>query len=69
MDLRELYADPAAPVTIKPFIHRELWERGEEAKTFVEDRIFEINEEEMAEIDAEGTIPNYYIEEEEEDRD
>jgi hypothetical protein len=30
-DLRELYADPLVPVTVKPFIHRELWERGIEA--------------------------------------
>ena len=30
-DLRELYRDPLVPVTVKPFIHRELWERGLEA--------------------------------------
>lgn len=30
-DLRELYADPLVPITVKPFIHAELWERGIEA--------------------------------------
>jgi hypothetical protein len=57
MDLRELYADPSVPVTIKPFIHRELWGRGEEPKKFLEEQIFEIDEEEIAEIEAEGTMP------------
>jgi hypothetical protein len=55
MDLRELYADPSAPVTIKPFIHRELWERGEQPKV-PEGRVYEIDEEEIAELEAEGTI-------------
>jgi hypothetical protein len=58
MDLRELYADPSLPVTIKPFIHRELWERGEEPKLVVEEKIFEISEEEMAEFEAEDRILN-----------
>jgi len=58
MDLRELYADPSVPVTIKPFIHRELWERGEEPKLVVEEKIFEISEEEMAEFEAENRIMN-----------
>ena len=56
MDLRELYTDPSVPVTIKPFIHRELWERGEEPKHAAEEKVFEIGEEEMAEFEAEGTI-------------
>ncbi len=43
-DLREVYADPSVPVTIKPFIHRELWERGEEPNRPREEQIFEINE-------------------------
>ncbi len=68
VDLRELYADPALSVTIKPFIHRELWNRGEEAKTVVEDRVFEIDEKEMAEIEAEGAIPNFIEEEKEQGR-
>jgi hypothetical protein len=54
MDLRELYADPSVPVTIRPFIHRELWDRGEEPKEILEEKVFEIDEEEMAEIEAEG---------------
>lgn len=53
MDLRELYADPSVPVTVRPFIHRELWDRGEEPKKVLEEQVFEINEEEMAEIEAE----------------
>jgi hypothetical protein len=68
MDLRELYADPALSVTIKPFIHRELWNRGEEAKTVVEDKVFEIDEEELAEIEAESAIPNSMEEEDEENQ-
>jgi hypothetical protein len=44
-------------VTIKPFIHRELWGRGEEPKKVIEDRVFEIDEEEIAEIEAEGSMP------------
>ncbi len=56
MDLRELYADPSVPVTIKPFIHRELRERGEEPGTAREDRVFEIDEEELAEIEVEGNV-------------
>ena len=57
MDLRELYSDPSLPVTVRPFIHRELWLRGEEPKLVVEERVFEISEEEMAEIEAEGMMP------------
>jgi hypothetical protein len=48
MDLRELYADPSVPVTIKPFIHRELWERGEDPKKVIEEQVFEIDEEECS---------------------
>jgi hypothetical protein len=58
MDLRELYHDPAVPVTIKPFIHRELWERGTDAKEAVEEQVFEIDEEEIAEIEREEKIPS-----------
>jgi hypothetical protein len=53
MDLRELYADPAVPVTIKPFIHRELLRRGEDAKPVIEEKVFELNEEEMTEFERE----------------
>jgi hypothetical protein len=63
MDLRELYADPSVPVTIKPFVHRELWGRGEEPKMVFEEQVFEIDEEEIAEIEAEGTMPKIVNEE------
>ena len=59
MDLRELYADPSVPVTIKPFIHRELWGRGEEPGQDREDRVFEIDDEELAEIEADGAMPKF----------
>jgi len=55
MDLRELYADPSLPVTIKPFIHRELWERGEHAEKSGEETVYEIDEDEMESLDAEVT--------------
>jgi len=58
MDLRELYSDPSVPVTVRPFIHRELWERGEEPKLVVEEKVFEISEEEMEEFEAEDRIMN-----------
>ncbi len=47
MDLRELFADPSIPVTIKPFIHRELWERDNDWMTTKkeEETVYEINEE------------------------
>ena len=57
VDLRDLYADPSIPVTIKPFIHRELWQRGEEPTQVAEEKVFEIGEEEMAEIEAEEGMP------------
>jgi hypothetical protein len=44
------------PVSIKPFIHRELWERGEQPDKVPEERVYEIDEEEMAELEAEETI-------------
>jgi hypothetical protein len=44
-DLRELYADPLVPITVKPFIHRELWERGIEALPPNDDEIvYEMDE-------------------------
>ena len=64
MDLRELYADPSVPMSTRPFIHRELLKRGEEPTDHVEERIFEIDEEEMAEIEAEGMISEFVDEEE-----
>jgi hypothetical protein len=69
MDLRELYADPSVPVTIRPFIHRELWVRGEEPSLEVREHVFEIDKEEMAEIEAEGTIPEFVEEEDQQKSD
>jgi hypothetical protein len=64
MDLRELYADPSLPVTIRPFIHRELRGRGEEPTLDVKERVFEIDEDELAELEAEGMMPEIFDEEE-----
>lgn len=55
MDLRELYADPSLPVTIKPFVHRELWERGQQPGKAGGEQVYEIDEEEMEALDAEVT--------------
>jgi hypothetical protein len=63
MDLRELYADPSLPVTVRPFVHREILRRGEEPKMVVEDKVFEVDEQELAEIEAEGTVPEIIDEE------
>jgi hypothetical protein len=53
MDLRELYADPSLPVTIKPFVHRELWERGEDlTRRKEEEKVYEIDEKDEEVIDA-----------------
>jgi hypothetical protein len=55
MDLRDLYADPSLPVTIKPFVHRELWDRGQQPEKAGEEQMYEIDEEEMEALDAEVT--------------
>ncbi len=45
MDLRELYTDPSLPMTVKPFVHRELWERGEDpTQGKEEETVYEIDE-------------------------
>lgn len=61
MELRELYADPSVPVTIKPFIHSELRERGE-GVTAPAEQVFEIDEREIAELEAEETMENWFAE-------
>ena len=58
MELRDLYADPSVPPIVKPFIHRELWGRGEEPNLAVEEKVFEISEEEMAEFETEDAGMN-----------
>jgi hypothetical protein len=67
MDLRELYADPSLPVTVRPFVHREILRRGEEPMMVVEDKVFEVDEQELAEIEAEGTVPELVDEDEREE--
>jgi hypothetical protein len=65
MDLRELYADPSLPITIKPFVHRELVKRGKNPEQGLAEEVYEIKEEEMAELDEEGTMPELPDESEE----
>ena len=50
--LRELYLDPSLPVTIKPFLHRELLDRGNDPASSGHERVYEIREEEYEELDA-----------------
>ena len=58
-DLKELYADPSLPADIKPCIHRELLERGEDmdqvqhGTLHEEERVYEFEEEEADEIERE----------------
>jgi len=66
MDLRELYADPSLPVTVRPFVHRELLKRGNNPEQGLAAEIYEITEEEMGELDEEGTILDELPEENEE---
>jgi hypothetical protein len=65
MDLRELYADPSLPVTIRPFVHRELVKRGENPEQGLAEEVFEINEEEMRELGDGATMPELFDEDEE----
>ena len=56
LDLKELYRDPLLPVNVRPYIHRELVDRGEDPdrlKTAEEDKIFEIEESELMDLDKE----------------
>ncbi len=53
VDLRELFVDPSLPVTIKPFVYRELQKRGSDPETSGEEPVFEINEEELRELEEE----------------
>jgi hypothetical protein len=51
MDLRELYRDPSLQVTVKPFVHRELWDRGIDPEKGEENQIYQIMGEEFSELD------------------
>lgn len=55
-DLKELYRDPHLPPGVRPFIHRELLERGEEPERLSgpeEEILFVIDEHEIENIEAE----------------
>ncbi len=55
-DLKELYRDPHLPPGIRPFIHRELFERGEDPERLSgpdEEIIFVIDEKEIEDIETE----------------
>ena len=56
LDLKELYRDPLLPQEVRPFIHRELVDRGEDPDHLGQDeaeRIFEIAESDLADIERE----------------
>jgi hypothetical protein len=44
IDLRELYADPALSVTVRPLVHRELRKRGKEPGEVLEETVYELDE-------------------------
>ncbi|OGW46863.1 MAG: hypothetical protein A2078_09280 [Nitrospirae bacterium GWC2_57_9] len=50
VDLRELYTDPSLPITVKPFVHREMLERGSDPEKIVVPELYEIPENEMEEM-------------------
>jgi hypothetical protein len=55
-DLKELYRDPLLPVSVRPYIHRELIDRGEDPermKADEEEVIHEISDGEFMDIDQE----------------
>jgi len=55
-DLKELYRDPHLPSGVRPFIHRELLERGEDPERLSgpeEEIIFVIDETEIEDIETE----------------
>jgi len=56
LDLKELYRDPLLPSGVKPFIHRELVERGEDPERLGqigEEHIYLIEESDLADIERE----------------
>jgi hypothetical protein len=55
-DLKELYRDPHLPPAVRPFIHRELLERGVDPERLGghdEEIVFAIDERELVDIEAE----------------
>jgi hypothetical protein len=58
--LKELYRDPSLPPGIRPFIHRELMERGEDPEKLSlpeEEKIYEIEDSEMEDVEQEMNAP------------
>jgi len=56
LDLKELYRDPLLPSGVKPFIHRELVERGEDPERLGQDeeeQVYTIEEDDLADIERE----------------
>lgn len=69
-DLKELYRDPLLPHEIKPFIHRELVERGEDPERLSgheEEPVYEIGEGDLEDIDL--AMKEYEVEEARSDND
>jgi hypothetical protein len=55
-DLRELYRDPHLPSGVRPSVHRELMERGEDPGAIMggdDESVYEIGESEMDDLDRE----------------
>jgi hypothetical protein len=63
LELRELYGDPTLPKNVTPFVHRELVNRGQEPGEPIEESVFEIDENDDAELENFGVS-----EEEQEER-
>ena len=63
MDLRELHADPSLPGAVKPIIHREILRRGEEPGAKREEIVYEVDEEDLADIEAEGMMSESEVKE------
>ncbi len=61
LELRELYADPTLPKSVKPFVHRELVNRGQEPGGLIEAPVFEIDENDDEELE------NFRVSEEEQE--
>lgn len=62
LDLKELYRDPSLPHEIRPFIHRELVERGEDPERLggnEEEQVYEIGEGDLEDIDL--TMKEYEL--------
>jgi hypothetical protein len=52
LELRELYADPTLPLGVKPLVYRELLSRGQEPRDRIDEPVFEIDENDDADLDT-----------------